>query len=197
MPLHRVVVLAGGGSTRLGHDKTRAELAGVAVLDHLLLGLALALPAVPVTVVGDQRPTTVAVTWCREHPPGGGPVAGIATTTMPDDGMLAVLAGDLPFAAPAVPRLAQALDAAGTCVDTVLARDAAGRDQLLLGVHRWGPLRAAIGGDARGRSVRSVLASLVVRSIEVSADETLDVDTAADLERARQLATSRPGPHTP
>ncbi len=192
--LLRVVVLAGGGSTRLGHDKTRAELAGVPVLDHLLRGLAEVLPGVPVTVVGQPRPTTVPVGWAREHPPGGGPVAGIAAGAagLPDDGVLGVLAGDLPFAAPALARLALALDAAGDAVDTVLARDASGRDQLLLGVHRWGRLRAAVGDEPAGRSVRSVVAALVVRHLDASAQETLDVDTPGDLERARALASRGP-----
>lgn len=188
--LHRVVVLAGGGSTRLGQDKTRVELAGVPVLDHLLLGLAAAVPGVLVTVVGEPRPTAVTVTWRREEPPGGGPVAAIAAGAagVPDDGVLAVLAGDQPFAAVLVPRLAHALERAGDGVDSVLARDPDGRDQLLLGVHRWGPLRAAVGDEPNGRSVRSVVRGLRLEHLVGAAHEVLDVDTAADLARARQLA---------
>ena len=61
-----VVVLGGGGSRRLGHDKLAALIGDSSVLDTLLAGLAAALPAVPVAVVGPERATALPVTWCRE-----------------------------------------------------------------------------------------------------------------------------------
>ncbi|MGL5857577.1 MAG: molybdenum cofactor guanylyltransferase [Angustibacter sp.] len=96
-----VVVLAGGGSRRLGRDKLVQPLgfapvvqdAGAGtVLSHLLHGLAGHLPGVPVIAVGPTRPlpggadsrsagasgSGAAVRWVREDPAGGGPVAGLA-----------------------------------------------------------------------------------------------------------------------
>ncbi|HEX8498386.1 MAG TPA: NTP transferase domain-containing protein [Actinomycetales bacterium] len=198
--LHHVVVLAGGRSARLGEDKTTADLGGTTVLDRLLDGLAEQLPGVPVTAVGPWRPTTLDVTWVREEPPGGGPVAALAAAlwaspppSQPDVELLAVVAGDHPFAAPAVPHLAAALVASGAGVDAAVGVDATGRLQLLLGVHRGAALRAVVAGLATGddgvggRPVRSVVERLRVQPVPLQPRWTLDVDTAHDLARARAL----------
>lgn len=200
--LDAVVVLAGGGSVRLGQDKTRVLVGGVPVLDRLLDGLAEVAPDVPVVVVGPQRPTRRPVTWCREQPPGGGPVAGLARglaqpvgeppRTVPDDGVLAVLAGDLPFAAPAVVALADALGDAPAGTDVALGVDDSGDDQLLVAVHRAGALRRAVDAQGGGGAVRRVVARLTVVRVPLPEPLTLDVDTADDLERARALAERRP-----
>lgn len=200
--LDAVVVLAGGGSVRLGHDKTRALVGGVPVLDRLLDGLAEAVPDVPVIVVGPERPTRRPVTWCREEPPGGGPVAGLARglaqpvgeppQTVPDGGVLAVLAGDLPFAAPAVVVLAHALREAPAATDAALGVDDCGDDQLLIAVHRAGPLRRAVEAQDAVGAVRRVVARLHVVRVPLPAPLTLDVDTADDLRRARSVAQGRP-----
>jgi len=75
-PQPLVIVLCGGTSRRLGaRDKTRELLGGTTVLDHLLDDL----PSQwQVICVGEKRVTHRSVRWCRESPPGGGPVAGIA-----------------------------------------------------------------------------------------------------------------------
>lgn len=200
--LAAVVILAGGGSVRLGEDKTRALVGGVPVLDRLLDGLAEAVPGVPVVVVGPERPTTQPVTWCREEPAGGGPVAGLdrgltqpvgePPQTVPDGGMLAVLAGDLPFAAPAVVALAAALHEAPAGTDGALGVDSSGDDQLLVGVHRAGPLRRAVQAQDGAGAVRRVVARLSVVRVPLPYPVTLDVDTADDLQRARSLAQPRP-----
>ena len=200
--LDAVVVLAGGGSRRLGQDKTRALVGGVPVLDRLLLGLAELAPGVPVIVVGPERPTCQPVTWCREEPAGGGPVAGLACglaqpvgeppKPVPDDGMLAVLAGDLPFAAPAVTSLTAALDEAPAGTDGALGVDSCGDDQLLVGVHRAGPLRRAVQAQAAAGAVRRVVARLSLVRVPLPDSVTLDVDTPDDLQRARMLVQGRP-----
>ncbi len=199
-----MVVLAGGGSRRLGHDKLAATLlpgaptpgapspagAGGTVLDALLTGLAEALPGVAVTAVGPPRPTVLAVSWRREDPAGGGPVAALAaglTGLAPTD-VVVVVAGDLPFAAPALPHLLTALATAGVDADGVVGVDPGGRDQLLLGAHRAGPLLAAVGPAPGGRSVRSVLQGLRLVRVELAGEACLDVDTPADLDRARRVA---------
>ncbi|MFC8502427.1 molybdenum cofactor guanylyltransferase [Pedococcus sp. NPDC057267] len=105
------VVLCGGTGRRFGGDKTRADLGGATVLDRLLDGLP---GGWPVLCVGERRPTTREVTWLREDPPGGGPVAALAAAlphvTTP---VLVALGGDMPYAAPAAPALAGRLGAAG------------------------------------------------------------------------------------
>jgi molybdenum cofactor guanylyltransferase len=189
-----VVVLAGGGSRRLGRDKLAVRLAGVTVLDRLLDGLERVLPAVPVVVVGRARVTQRAVTWLVEDPPGGGPVAGLARALdqLADqpEALVAVVAGDQPFAAAAVHRLAAA--AAVSSSAAVVAADAAGVMQPLLGVYRCGALRAAIGSERSGRSMRSVLARLDVTVVEVDPRWCIDVDTAADVRAARRVAEHFP-----
>ena len=66
----RVVVLAGGGSRRMGRDKLAADLAGVPVLDRLLAGLAAALPGVPVLAVGPGAGHAVPVSGFASSRPG-------------------------------------------------------------------------------------------------------------------------------
>ena len=181
-----MVVLAGGGSRRLGHDKLTASLGrGATVLDTLLAGVRGALPLVDVTAVGPEVATTHPVTWVREDPPGGGPVAGLSAGLRGlDDGDVAVvLAGDQPFAGPALPLLLAALGTA----DAAIGVDPSGADQPLTGCYRVGPLRRAVGDAPAGRSVRSVLALLTVVRVDLSARASLDVDTAADLARAREV----------
>ena len=93
-----VVVLAGGESRRFGSDKLAAPLAGTTVLDHLLGSLP---QEWAVIAVGEQRPTPRPLTWTREYPPGGGPLAGIAAgLALVTTDLTAVVAGDMPYAVP-------------------------------------------------------------------------------------------------
>ena len=180
-----VVVLGGGGSHRLGHDKLAASLGDRSVLDTLLAGLAAALPGVSVTVVGPERATALPVTWCREQPPGGGPVAGLAAALPVDPlAVVAVVAGDQPFAAPALALLVAAL--AGH--DGAIGVDPSGHDQPLLAAYRCGPLRRAVGAQPAGQSVRAMVSRLTVVRVPLQGQWCLDVDTAADLDAARRLA---------
>jgi molybdenum cofactor guanylyltransferase len=192
MSVSRIVVLAGGGSRRLGRDKLAVPLGGRPVLDHLLSGLVAV--AAPVVAVGARRPTLVPVSWAREEPPGGGPVAGLAAGLAPvtglddvrADDLICLLAGDLPFAGPVVPALLTVL-AGEPGLDGTVATDEAGRDQPLLGVYRAGPLLAAAGPEAAGRSMRSVSAHLRLGRVRCPARATLDVDTEQDVTRAVEL----------
>ena len=69
------VVLAGGGSTRLGgSDKASIEIDGLTLLERTLDAL---VDVDSVVVVGDPVPTTRPVTFTREDPHGGGPAAGL------------------------------------------------------------------------------------------------------------------------
>ncbi|PWI16735.1 molybdenum cofactor guanylyltransferase [Streptomyces sp. Act143] len=137
--VYDAVVLAGGAARRLGGaDKPGVRVGGRALLERVLTACADARTTV---VVADPRPTARPVTWAREDPPGGGPVAalgaGLSPTAAPD---VVVLSADLPFlTTDTVRRLLTALRAAGT--DGALLTDADGRDQPLVAAYRASALR--------------------------------------------------------
>jgi molybdopterin-guanine dinucleotide biosynthesis protein A len=168
----------------MGRDKLSVDLAGVRLLDRLLTELAGVAPEVPVFAVGPDRTTSVEVSWVREHPPGGGPVAALASALPGLDGsaVVAVLAGDQPFAAAALPLLQPTLDNdVDGVVDCVVAVDGHGVRQPLLALYRVAALRSALKPGGAGRSMRSLLGSLRVAEVDVPAPYALDVDTAEDL----------------
>ncbi|WP_411092143.1 NTP transferase domain-containing protein [Streptomyces sp. 049-1] len=149
------VVLAGGAARRLGGaDKPGLRVGGRALLDRVLAACAGARTTV---VVADPRPTARPVTWAREDPPGGGPLAALAAglrhTTAE---YVVVLSADLPFLGePTVARLLSAL--AASEVDGVLLTDADGRDQPLVAAYRASAVRrelAAPAGERAGREAR-------------------------------------------
>jgi molybdopterin-guanine dinucleotide biosynthesis protein A len=182
------VVLCGGTGRRFGGDKTRADLGGTSVLDRLLDGI----PSDwPVLCVGERRPTARDVTWLREEPPGGGPVAALAAAlphvTTP---VLVALGGDMPYAGPAAADLVSRLVAgrepgAGDACEVVAARDAGGRVQPLLAAYRVDALRAVVPTPAAGAPLMRLLDRLRVDAVEVADPAALDVDTPGDLEQAR------------
>jgi molybdopterin-guanine dinucleotide biosynthesis protein A len=180
-----VLVLCGGHSTRLGQDKIAARLGDSTVLDHLLETLP---PQWPVVAVGPQRRTHRAVRWTRESPAGGGPAAGVAAgLALVETEVVVVVAGDLPFAGPAVVRLAEAIRA-DPATDAVAALDH-GRPNPLLAAYRSAPLRAVLPDPPRGRPARALL-DLTHTLLAVSEEAVLDVDTPEALAAARhRLAT--------
>jgi molybdenum cofactor guanylyltransferase len=219
--LRRVVVLAGGGSRRLGRDKLVADLGGGTVLAALLQGLRSVVPQADVVLVGPLERSTPGAHVVQEDPPGGGPVAGLAAglaagpaagpaaglaaelaAGLQDDELVAVLAGDQPFAAAALPVLTAALtsgtttdptpSAAALDLDGAVGVDAEGRDQPLLAVYRTGPLRRALadlaaGSGLPGARVRDVVTRLSLLRVVLPETAALDVDTPQDLERARAV----------
>lgn len=180
--LATAVVLCGGEGRRFGGDKTRADLAGSSLLDHLLDHL----PGDwPVVCVGAARPTRRAVTWCREDPPGGGPVAAIAAALPLLDGpVLVLLGGDMPYAAGPAPELVATLERSPD-LDAVIGRDGDGRLQPLLAAYRASALRAAVPQPAAGTPLMRLLDPLRTATVSVGDHAALDVDTAEDLDRAR------------
>ena len=182
------VVLCGGSGVRFGGDKTQAPLGDATVLDHLLDGLPLDWRVI---CVGAARATRRTVAWCREDPPGGGPVAGLAAA-LPHVGtpLVVVLGGDMPYAAAAAPGLAATLDAQPD-LDAVVGRDGNGRLQPLLAAYRTAALRAALPDPPEGTPLMRLLDPL--RSVVVPLDDpdALDVDTRDDLDRAVTIARLR------
>ncbi len=186
------VVLAGGGARRLdGADKPALEIGGATLLDRVLTACA---GAGRTACVGPPRPTVRAVSWTREDPPGGGPVAalaaGLAEVAAP---LVLVLAADLPFLDAALVRtLAHACAEA----DGAVLTDADGRDQWLAGCYRREALTAALDrvrteraerGALAGASVRALLSELELRRVADPDGLGFDCDTWEDVRHVRRL----------
>ncbi|MHB8186632.1 MAG: molybdenum cofactor guanylyltransferase [Dermatophilaceae bacterium] len=179
------IVLCGGASRRMGGvDKTRALLGATTVLDRLLNTL----PSCwDVVCVGEERPTNRAVTWCRESPPGGGPVAGIAAGLLAvDSPVCVVVGGDMPFAATTLTLCYLTLQASPTD-DGVLGVSPDGRTQPLLAAYRTAALRRAMPAAGRGARLMPLLDAMELGKVPCEAEAALDVDTPEALEQARHI----------
>lgn len=177
----------------MGRDKATLRLGGMTLLERTLAGVP---DDVDVVVAGDQVPLSRAVTFVREEPAGGGPVAGVdAALAAVHAPAVVILATDLPLLGTLPVRLATELWGAGREVDAVIVVDRAGRLQQLCAAYRTDALRAAIaaGGVASGASMRSVVDRLELRTTMVSSAAASDVDTPADL-AAVQAALDRESP---
>lgn len=184
--MYDAIVLAGGTARRLGGvDKPAVEVGGHTLLDR-------ALAAVPdagrVVVVGPRRTVAADVVWCRESPPGGGPVAALAAglgATSAD--VVVTLAADLPFVAPGVAALLAGLSDAPD-VGAAFLVDAGARVNYLAGAWRRAALRAAL--DAVGPTDNTAMRALVAETTWVTVPDaggwTRDCDTWDDLAAARE-----------
>jgi molybdopterin-guanine dinucleotide biosynthesis protein A len=184
------VVLAGGEGRRLGGVvKPALAVGGRQLLDIAVDVLA---GAQVIVVVGAPLPTSSSVTWIREEPAGGGPVAGLAAALpLLHSPHTVVLAADLPFVTmAAVDQLVAAIGDAAA----VIAVDDAGHDQPLIACFATDALRAALPAEPHGASMRSLLSELATQDAIIRLDlggdppVTWDCDTAADLTRAQELA---------
>lgn len=172
------VVLAGGTAARLdGADKAGIELAGSTFLERALAATA---AAGEVVVVGDAVPTGRPVTFVREDPPHGGPVAALAAglralAGRPDT--VLVHAVDMPWVTAATyDRLL--LAAAGT--DGAALCDAGGRRQLVLALSHE-RLVGALPEDPHGCPVHVLLSGLDLVEVVGRDREAEGVDTWRDV----------------
>ncbi|MGZ4450100.1 MAG: molybdenum cofactor guanylyltransferase [Nocardioides sp.] len=174
------VVLAGGTAARLGGaDKASVELAGRTLLEHALDAL---LDASEVVVVGDPVPTTRPVTFTRESPRFGGPVAGFLTgrdALLRAPRTVGVLAVDMPHVSP---RTFRRLHEAAAGRDGAFLTAADGRRQLagVLDAARLDAVRPDLEGQ-HGMAFHRLLAGLDLAEVPAEGDEGRDVDTWADL----------------
>jgi molybdopterin-guanine dinucleotide biosynthesis protein A len=174
------VVLAGGTAARLGGaDKASIEHAGRTLLEWALDAL---LDAAEVVVVGDPVPTTRPVTFTRESPRYGGPVAALLTgrdALLRAPRTLGVLAVDMPRVTAYTFRRLQ--EAAGGHDGAFLA-DRDGRRQLagVLDVARLDAVRPDHQGQ-HGMALHRLLSGLDLATIGPEGEEARDIDTWADL----------------
>jgi molybdopterin-guanine dinucleotide biosynthesis protein A len=173
-----------------GLDKTMLEVGGVTILDRIL-GTLTAAGVAPLVVVGEPREVSYPVSWSREDPPGGGPVAGLAAglaeVTAP---RVVVVAGDLPFLEVTTIdalRAATGDEAAADAPAGAIVVDATGRDQPLVGCWSADALRAALPEQPAGTSVWRLIAPLRVMRIPAGMP-LLDCDTPYELDLARAIA---------
>jgi molybdopterin-guanine dinucleotide biosynthesis protein A len=174
------VVLAGGTAARLdGADKASLEHAGRTLLEWTLDAL---IDAVEVVVVGDPVPTTRPVTFTREDPRHGGPVAALLTGRDALAGRpttLGVLAVDMPRVTAYTFRR---LHEATVGHDGAFLTDPDGRRQLagVLDVARLDAVRPDH-EQQHGMAMRRLLAGLDLVAVPPRGDEGRDVDTWADV----------------
>ena len=174
------IVLAGGRAVRLdGADKASVEYHGRTLLEHALDAL---IDADEVVVVGDPVPTTAPVTFVRENPRYGGPVAALLTgldVLEHSPTTVGVLAVDMPRVSSWTFRR---LQEAAVGHDGAFLTDAEGRRQLagVLDAARLDAVRPDHQGQ-HGMPLHRLLATLDLVDIGPDGDEGRDVDTWADL----------------
>ncbi|WP_122815984.1 molybdenum cofactor guanylyltransferase [Nocardioides pantholopis] len=174
------VLLAGGRGSRLGGvDKGGLEVEGRSLLERSLAALA---DAAEVVVVGDPVPTGRPVTFCRESPAYGGPVAALLTGVdrlARPPALLAVLAVDMPYVSAAtVARLRST--AAGRDGARLVGPDGRAQLALVLDAARLAQVRPTPAAQD-GMAMRRLLAPLDLAAVPAVGPEHRDVDTWADL----------------
>ncbi len=175
------MILTGGTAARLdGTDKSSLEYDGRSLLEHALDAVSAAEETV---VVGPEVPASRPVTFTRESPAGGGPLAGLAAGVAALRGattLVVVLAVDMPHVTAAT--LRRLVSAVGDG-DGAWLVDGHGRRQLA-GVVRRAVVPAP--GEAHGVPMRRLMDR--ARTVEVPAlgPEADDIDSWADVARLRK-----------
>lgn len=175
------VVLAGGTAVRMdGVDKAGVEHAGRTLLSHVLDAL---VDADEVVVVGEQVATDRPVTFVREDPPYGGPVAGFLAgvdALLRHPRWIGVVAVDMPGVTPGTFRR---LRKAARGHDGAFLRDAHDdRRQLcgILGTEALATVRPDL-EHRHGMAMHRLLADLHLVDVAARGEEGTDVDTWEDL----------------
>jgi molybdopterin-guanine dinucleotide biosynthesis protein A len=177
------VILTGGGAKRLGgSDKSALEHRGRTLLEHALAAVGEAAETVVVGREVSTRREGRTVTFARESPPGGGPLAGLAAGVAALERhheLVVVLAVDMPHVTGAtVARLLAAAEG----VDAAWLTDARGRRQLAGAVRPW---LVPAAGDADGAPMHTLMSAGSSRDVAAVGRESDDIDTWADVRRLR------------
>jgi molybdopterin-guanine dinucleotide biosynthesis protein A len=174
------IVLAGGTAARMdGIDKAGLELGGRTLLEWSIDAF---VDADEVVVVGPPSVRTARpVTFTREDPPRGGPVAGLLTgvdALLRAPSLVGVLAVDMPHVTMGTMRR---LREAATGRDGAFLVDGDGRRQLagVLSADRLAAVRPDL-EHQHGMSLRALLAPLDLADVPADGTESRDVDTWAD-----------------
>jgi molybdopterin-guanine dinucleotide biosynthesis protein A len=182
--VYDALVLAGGAGSRLGGvAKPQLAIGGRTLLDRVVGAVA---DAQRVVVVGPEQPVGRPVVFCREEPPGAGPVAAIAAgVPHASADVVVVLAADLPWIAPAIPLLLAAAPPAGAA----FLVDAAGRLNYLASAWRRTALVRALAalGPPAGAAMRSLAGAVEQVAVPDQGGWGRDCDTWDDLAQARAL----------
>ncbi|MFI6094128.1 molybdenum cofactor guanylyltransferase [Lentzea sp. NPDC051213] len=168
---YAAIILTGGKGERLGGvDKAALSYRDATLLDHVL---SVVDDAEQIIVVGPEKDLT-GVTWAREDPPGGGPLAGLAAGLRHVRAeWVAVLAVDQPgLTRDTIARLRE------PGRNAVLKDD---RTQWLIGVWNTADLRGALPEDPRNQPLRKTLQRLGPVEVSALPGEARDVDTPDDL----------------
>ena len=177
------IVLAGGAAARLGGaDKPALDVGGASLLDRVLAAVA---EAGRIVVVGPTRSVARPVIWCREEPPGGGPVAALAAgVSHVEADVLLSLAADLPWIGPAVPVLCAAL--AGSTADCAALVDGDGRVNYLAAAWRRASLVRALTAldEPAGAAMRALVSTVTLLEVPDEGGWGLDCDTWDDIDGA-------------
>ena len=93
------IVLAGGLSSRMGHDKTRIHLHGESEPDLLVYTCKLLESVCPEVWISSReaKPHAEGYLWVKDEVEGTGPIGGIMTALRAAQGPVLVLSCDLPF----------------------------------------------------------------------------------------------------
>ncbi len=179
------VVLAGGMGRRLGGAKAVTELAGRPLIAYAFRALAEVLDDVQVVAKDDtELPQSLNALLWIEPPEPRHPVAGIVhALRMAAGRAVVVCAVDMPFLTrEVVSRLAFAK--AGGAAAVVASRDGVALEPLLARYEpqALSPLAAAASGA--GEPLRTIVARLEPRIVQVEDDVFFNVNTPEDLEAA-------------
>ena len=195
--MQTAAILAGGRARRLGgRDKSRIVIGGRTILARQLDVLRRLVPRIVIVANAPERFADAGVPVLTDAVPGAGSLGAIYTALADAPGPVLVLACDLPFVT--APFLARVIEA-GREADVAIPRGDDGYQPLCANYAPGcaGPLRRRI--EQGTLKVIDLLTDVRVR--ELGPDEIapfdpdglllLNVNTAADLARARRAARSR------
>ena len=180
-----VIVLTGGTSERFGSDKSQALINGKSLIARILESI----PSEFEIILVGQDPHIASSTYTcvQEEPIGGGPVAGFKAGLQICQSELALLvATDMPFA---IAKVINLLNSMKSHDEALMYVDAEGFQQPLAALYRVEAVENAFAamGEVHGKSMRELVSHLSVTQIPATEEVSkslIDIDTAADLDRA-------------